>query len=96
VTDSVDGIDRRASQYRRTEHHRTITRATTTEPTTNTTPAHHREQPDATQTLGIPLFIMHTPPWNRQPWHTPQHPPTLKATKLDQRRDELAEMIHRR
>jgi hypothetical protein len=78
MTDSVDGIDRRASQYRRTELERSFARATT--PTTTPPPAHHREQPDATQTLGIPLLIMHTPPWNRQPWHQPQHPPTITAT----------------
>lgn len=72
---AVDGVPRALPKYTATTIQHYITRHATAIPH-QPLPTSNREAPDKSQVIGIPLFIQRTPPWNRQPWDQPQHPPT--------------------
>jgi hypothetical protein len=77
MTDSIDGVDRRMSRFRQETIIRQLVRHQSAIASSHqATPPANRETPDASQVIGIPLFIMHTPAWRRQPWHEPQEPPS--------------------
>jgi hypothetical protein len=75
----IDGIDRAASRYRQHAQLQQITRNVSTASTNDTPARNAREAPDRTQVIGIPLFIMRTPPWQRQDWAEPQTRPIIGA-----------------
>lgn len=79
MTNSIDGVDRALARFRVISHSIHIERhALHTADTVDPKPKTHRERPDKYQVIGIPLEILPTPAWRRQPWDKPQTPPTVR------------------
>lgn len=69
----VDGVDRALARFRQHAHETAILRHTTpTTPTPEPRTPTNREIPDKLQVIGIPLFIMRTPPLRRKPIDEPR------------------------